>query len=93
MSNRTHRIYIGATTDLLGRVRQHKEKVFRNSFTARYNLNRLVYYEFCSTFEAAEARERYLKGWKRELKVALIQERNPNWVDLSRQLKDLLLAR
>lgn len=93
MSNRTHCIYIGATTDLLGRVRDHKEKRYPTSFTARYSLNRLVYYEFHATYEEALAREKHLKGWTRWRKVALIQEKNPNWIDLAERFADMLLAR
>jgi len=93
MSNRTHRLYIGATTDLLGRVRDHKEKRYANAFTARYSLNRLVYYEFHATYEEALARERHLKGWTRVRKVALIQAKNPNWIDLSKEFTVLLMAR
>ncbi|MGZ7032164.1 MAG: GIY-YIG nuclease family protein, partial [Thermoanaerobaculia bacterium] len=83
MSNRNHRIYVGATTDLVGRVRQHKEKTFPNAFTARYNFYRLVYFEALPTYEAALRREKQVKRWTRAKRVALIESKNPWWHDLS----------
>ena len=74
-------------------MRDHKEKRYPNSFTARYNLNRLVFYGFWATYDEALAREQKLKGWVRSRKVALIQENNPNWVDLSKQFMDMPMAR
>lgn len=93
MSNKAHRLYVGAAIDLVRRVRQHKEKTYPSSFTARYNYDRLVYFEAADSFKLAKARERYLKGLNRAKKVALIQRDNPNWLDLSRQFDDLLMAR
>jgi putative endonuclease len=89
MSNESHTLYVGSTEDLLERVRQHKLKLFKNSFTARYHFDRLVYFEVVLSRELAEARERQIKGWKRSKKVALIQAMNPNWLDLSPRLSDL----
>jgi putative endonuclease len=83
MSNKSHRIYIGATNDLIQRVRQHKQKVYPSAFTARYNFDRLVWYESWPTFEEALEREHAIKMWSRARKVALIQAENPNWLDLS----------
>jgi putative endonuclease len=79
--------------DLVRRVRQHKEKTYPSSFTARYNYDRLVYFEPADSFKLAKARERYLKGLNRAKKVALIQRDNPNWLDLSVQFDDLLMPR
>ncbi|HEY8130602.1 MAG TPA: GIY-YIG nuclease family protein [Thermoanaerobaculia bacterium] len=93
MSNKSHRLYVGATTDLVKRVRQHKEGSYPNGFTARYKFDRLVYFETLDSYVAALARERYLKGLVRVKKVALIQRDNPKWLDLSVNFDDLLMAR
>jgi putative endonuclease len=93
MNNRHHRIYVGATTDLVDRVRQHRNKTYPNAFTARYDFYRLVYFEPLPTFEDALRRETQIKAWRREKKVALIQEKNPNWRDLSASYSELLETR
>jgi putative endonuclease len=82
MSNRAHTTYVGSTSDLLARYAQHKEKRIKSAFTARYTFNRLVYYEVDSSKREAEKRERQIKAWTREKKVALIQSMNPRWLDL-----------
>ena len=93
MSNKSHRLYIGATVDLVNRVRQHKEGSYPNAFTARYKYDRLVYFEILPSYDAALAREKYLKGLLRAKKVALIQRENPKWLDLSAKFDDLLMIR
>jgi putative endonuclease len=93
MSNRSHRLYIGLTTDLVNRVREHKEHSYPNGFTARYNFDRLVDFEVVRSHREATKRERYLKGLLRAKKVAMIQKDNPKWRDLSVQFDDLLMAR
>ena len=90
MSNRAHRIYVGSTTNLPLRVTQHKLKLHPSAFTARYNFYRLVWYETVDDLQAARLRELEIKGWLRAKKVALIQSKNPNWVDLSATWTDLL---
>ena len=75
-------LYIGSTSDVYLRVQQHKTKFFHNSFTAKYNLNKLVYYEWYDNLENMVHRERQLKEWKRNWKIKLIIEKNPNWLDL-----------
>ena len=75
MSNRSHMLYVGVTNDLERRVREHKSKT-AYGFTAKYNITRLVYYEEFTDIREAIAWEKRMKGWKREKKVALIQERN-----------------
>jgi putative endonuclease len=70
------------TSDLVVRVYQHKTKAL-GGFTARYNVDRLVYFEEHSTAVEAIAREKELKDWRRELKVELIERENPAWADLS----------
>lgn len=90
MSNKSHTLYVGATRNLIDRVREHKQKVYPNAFTARYNFDRLVWYESWPAFEEAEAREQAIKMWSRARKVALIQAENPNWLDLSERWFDAL---
>ncbi|HTJ64459.1 MAG TPA: GIY-YIG nuclease family protein [Alphaproteobacteria bacterium] len=80
-SGRNGTIYIGMTSNLPGRIWQHKNKVFPG-FTARHDCDRLVYFEMFDDAEAAIQRERRLKEWRRAWKVALIEELNPRWEDL-----------
>ena len=75
-------LYIGVTNDLEHRVFQHKRKLVPG-FSARYNVQKLVYFEFFGDVRAAIAREKQLKGWLRKRKVALIESTNPQWNDLS----------
>ena len=75
-------LYIGVTNDLQRRVYQHKNKTEPNSFTARYNVNRLVYFEIFSDIKDAISREKQLKAWRREKKVMLLESENPHWKDL-----------
>jgi putative endonuclease len=75
-------IYIGVTSDLLSRVIQHKDHLFPKSFTAKYEVTRLVWYEAHDSAETAIRRERQLKEWRRAWKVELIQRANPTWRDL-----------
>jgi putative endonuclease len=89
MSNKSHMLYVGSTTDLLLRARQHKEKRSKKAFTAQYRFTRLVYFEVLPDVVAAEAREKEIKGWVRAKKVALIQAKNPLWMDLTPRLSDL----
>ena len=81
-SSRSSTLYIGVTNDLLRRVYEHKEKLAKG-FTERYGINRLVYFELTESVESAIAREKQLKGWRRERKVELIESMNPEWNDLS----------
>jgi putative endonuclease len=74
-------LYIGVTSDLVKRVYEHKNS-FVDSFTKRYNLKRLVYYEVYEDIVSAIEREKRLKNWKREWKIALIEEDNKLWRDL-----------
>jgi putative endonuclease len=83
VSNNTRTLYCGMTSDLLGRVRQHKLRTYPNAFTARYQYDRLVWFETVDGQAAAAKRERQIKSWRREKKKALIEAMNPNWGDLS----------
>ena len=80
-SKRNGSIYIGFTTDLVKRVRAHKRGT-GSVFTRTYKANILVYYEKLDDRGAAVHREKQLKWWKREFKLALIEARNPEWKDL-----------
>jgi len=80
-------LYIGITGDLVLRVWQHKNKVNRG-FSSRYNLTRLVYYETFFYPDAAIAREKEIKGWRRSKKIKLIEATNPQWDDLAEQWQD-----
>jgi putative endonuclease len=75
-------LYIGVTSKLVTRFLQHKSKE-TGGFTAKYNVNRLVYFEKFEDIRSAIARETQLKGWIRAKKVALIERLNPSWRDLS----------
>jgi putative endonuclease len=80
-------LYIGVTADLYSRIVEHREKVFPNSFTSRYNLNKLVYYETFPTIEEAKFRESQLKAGSRKKKMQLINQFNPEWKDLFDEIK------
>jgi putative endonuclease len=82
-ANGFKKLYIGVTTKLEIRIKQHKEKKDPNCHTAKYNINRLVYFERFTTVTAAIAREKQLKGWLRIRKLELIVSTNPTWLDLS----------
>ena len=75
-------LYIGVTSDLFSRVTEHKDKKYPDSFTSKYNCNKLVYYEMYPTIEEAIGKEKQLKKWKREWKNKLVQDLNPQWIDL-----------
>ncbi|MBP3672479.1 MAG: GIY-YIG nuclease family protein [Oscillospiraceae bacterium] len=75
-------LYTGVTNDLRRRVYEHKKHLDKGSFTARYNVEILVYYEVTSNAESAIEREKQIKGWNRKHKNKLVESKNPNWVDL-----------
>ena len=75
-------IYIGVTSDLFSRIIEHKNKIYPNSFTAKYSCNKLVYFEMYSTIEEAIGMEKRLKKWNRAWKIELIDKNNPKWLDL-----------
>jgi putative endonuclease len=82
MTNRSQTLYTGVTSDLAGRVYQHKDGT-GSMFTSKYKINRLVYYEEFSDIEEAIAREKQIKGWVRRKKIDLIESTNPRWDNLS----------
>jgi len=75
-------LYIGVTNDLCRRVYQHKNHLINNSFTARYNLEYCIYYEYFDFFDLAIYREKELKKWNRIKKELLINTKNPAWKEL-----------
>lgn len=84
VTNKNHTVlYVGVTNNLCRRVAQHKSKFHSKSFTARYNCDRLVYYEEFESISSAISREKQLKNWKRSWKDALIKSKNPELKDLS----------
>ena len=82
MTNQKHTLYTGVTNNLLRRVYEHKHKLIEG-FTKRYNLTWLAYYETTEDVGAAIAREKQIKAWRREKKVALIVSANRQWRDLA----------
>jgi putative endonuclease len=75
-------LYTGVTNDLKRRVYQHKQKLIAG-FTRRYNVTQLMHYEVFGDVRLAIAREKQVKAWRREKRVALISAHNPHWRDLS----------
>jgi len=87
LANNAQVLYIGVTSNLEGRFFEHTVERDPKSFVARYNLDRLVFYETYPTPNEAIAREKQLKGWNREKKKKLIRELNPTWQNLFEDLK------
>ena len=75
-------LYVGVTSNLISRVYEHKTGFYKNSFTNRYNLNKLIYFENYHDIEEAIEREKQIKSWSRKKKEALIDSFNPDWIDL-----------
>jgi putative endonuclease len=85
-SHRNGTLYIGVTDNLVRRVWEHKNKLVPG-FTHRYEIHHLVYYELHQNPESAITREKQLKRWSRLWKLRIIEEMNPEWKDL---YKDIL---
>ena len=81
LSSRFKTLYVGITNDLERRVAQHRERR-SGTYSARYRIDRLVYFEVYDSPTTAIGREKELKGWRREKKVRLIEVMNPEWQDL-----------
>jgi len=83
MTNQNNRVlYTGVTNDLTRRVYEHRTKKIQG-FTAKYNVDKLVFFEATSDIVAAIAREKQIKGWSRAKKNNLVESTNPEWKDLS----------
>ena len=79
-------LYTGVTRDLIRRVYEHKTHADPNSFTAKYKVTKLVYFEETSDIKVAIEGEKQIKSWSRDRKTDLIFEKNPHWVDRYNQL-------
>jgi putative endonuclease len=80
-------IYTGVTSNLMGRVGQHRDGEIKG-FTQKYNLHKLVYYEVYEDVQSAILREKQIKSWKRIKKIDLVNTMNPEWKDLYSELTD-----
>jgi putative endonuclease len=80
-SGKNGTLYVGVTNDLVRRVYEHKNAAVEG-FTSRYAVHQLVWFETTPSIEAAIRKEKQLKNWKREWKVAMIEKSNPEWRDL-----------
>ena len=78
-------LYVGVTNNLARRIAEHRAKLVPG-FTRKYGVDRLVYFEAFESILEARAREHALKRWRRAWKIALIEELNPDWRDLSDQI-------
>ena len=86
LSNSTNvALYVGVTNNLERRLWEHKNHADPNSYTARYHINKLIYYEVTISIESAITREKQIKSWSREKKNRLIESTNPGWKDLSEE--------
>ena len=74
-------LYTGVTNDLIRRVYEHRNHLIKDSFTARYHITKLVYFEATEDIKSALEREKQIKSWKRARKDALVESQNPTWED------------
>ncbi len=82
LTNKSRTFYVGVTNNLERRMSEHKQKLI-DGFTKKYNITLLVYYETYADVRETIAREKQVKDWRREKKIALIESMNPTWQDLS----------
>ena len=82
LASKSRRLYVGVTNNLERRLYEHKHKLV-DGFTKSYNIDRLVFFESTSDVRVAIEREKEIKKWRREKKIALIEAMNPIWNDLS----------
>lgn len=82
LTNKSHTLYTGVTNNLDRRALEHQLKAKKNSFTAKYSINKLIFYEESSSPEDAITAEKKIKGWTRKKKIALIKSMNPDFKDL-----------
>ncbi|MCL2860201.1 MAG: GIY-YIG nuclease family protein [Oscillospiraceae bacterium] len=82
LTNYTNKVlYVGVTNNLIRRIYEHKNKL-ASGFTSKYNVNKLVYYDGTNEAMSAIEREKQIKGWTRKKKINLINDFNPDWIDL-----------
>lgn len=83
LTNKHHTVfYTGVSSCLFARITEHREKHYPKSFTAKYNIYKLVYFETFHSIEEAIDREKQVKNYRREKKIALVEKVNPGWKDL-----------
>ena len=80
-SQRNGTLYTGVTSDLPGRIGEHRQGL-GSKFTSKYKVHQLVWFEMHAAMDAAIAREKQIKAWRRAWKLALIEKHNPDWRDL-----------
>jgi putative endonuclease len=85
LASRSRNLYVGVTSDLEHRLIEHRDGLVEG-FTTRYRIFRLVEFEIFGDVTAAIAREKEIKGWRREKKIRLIERMNPTWADLAERL-------
>ena len=81
LTNRSGTLYVGVTGDLARRLYEHRQRLVPG-LTSRYRIDRLIYAEPFNDIRDAITREKQIKGWRRDRKLALIAEKNPDWRDL-----------
>ena len=81
LASRSRTLYVGITGNLVRRVSEHRGGRV-SSFTSKYRIHRLVFFETFHDVRTAIAREKEIKGWRRDKKIALIESKNPTWADL-----------
>jgi putative endonuclease len=89
-SKRDGVLYVGVTSDIWGRMSEHRQGIFPG-FTKRYGVKMLVYYEFHNSMDEAIKREKRIKEWKRAWKIRLILSANPEWLDLYDEANNAVL--
>lgn len=82
LSNQSRKLYVGVTNNIQRRVYEHKNKEVEG-FTEKYNLAKLVWYDETDSVDIAIETEKKIKKWRREKKINLIEQRNPEWEDLA----------
>ncbi|WP_298913553.1 GIY-YIG nuclease family protein [uncultured Algimonas sp.] len=82
-------LYVGVTKDIFARLSEHKAQADPDSFTAKYGVTRLVHLETYDFVSEAIAREKQIKNWKRQWKIALIEEGNPDWEEIRLDWRDV----
>ena len=85
-NNNGNVLYTGVTNDLIKRIYEHNQHLDKGSFTSRYNVEKLVYYEETTDVLAAIEREKQIKSWNRKRKNKLIKSKNPGWNELYNEL-------
>jgi putative endonuclease len=86
LTNQYHTVfYVGVTNNLIRRVYEHKNKLVKG-FTAKYNINKLIYYEVFSDVRDAIYREKQIKSWSRKKKIEMVEKFNPEWKDLYEEI-------